>query len=90
MIIFNEETKDIIKETHICYYVNRIFNKICLYEIYEKLIKHPEAKEYACVIKIDTRLVEEYQINDPKAHKLILLESAQVNIAREKIKMEEQ
>ncbi len=90
MIVFNEESKDIIKETHICYYVQTLFNEICLYEVYEKLMRHPEAKKYACLSKLDTRLIEKYKIDDPEAYKLVLLQAAQVNIAREKIKIEEQ
>ena len=80
MIIFNEETKDVVDEKHICYYTKNKYQKIELHEVYEKKILHPEAKEYAFIFKIDTRLIKEFDRIEYNAAPSVLLEAAQRNI----------
>lgn len=77
MIIFNEEPNDIVSEKHICYYTTYSNENIQLYEVYEKHLKHPQAKDYTTVMKIDTRLVKELKRIHRDAHSLILLEATQ-------------
>ena len=57
MIIFNEETKDIVEEKHICFYTEDNGQYIRLVEVIEKKLKHPKAKELAYVQKYDTRTI---------------------------------
>jgi len=83
MIIFNEETEDIIKEKHICYYSRRSresWDKIDLCEVYEKTLKHPAAKEYAFVAKIDTRRIATYNRLALESTQTLILEMAEDNM----------
>jgi hypothetical protein len=77
MIIFNEESNDIVEEKHICYYTEFNSDNIILKEVIEKKIKHPDAKELAYVYKIDVRFIHEFKRNELKASSVILLEAAQ-------------
>ena len=83
MIVYNEESDDIVKEKHICYYSRRSresWDKIDLYEVYEKTLKHPAAKEYAFVIKTDIRRVETYNRLSVEAAPTLILEMAEDNM----------
>lgn len=82
MIVFNEETKDIVEEKHICYYTKDQSLKIELYEVFEKKILHPAAKEYAFVHKFDTRLIESFYRTEFDSAASVLLEAAQNNIKK--------
>ncbi len=84
MIIFNEETKDIVDEKHICYYTKNRYQKIELYQVYEKKLLHPKAKEHAFVFKIDTRRIKEFDRIEIEASASVLLEAAQNNIVNER------
>ena len=82
MIIFNEETEDIVEERHICYYTkSEENNHIVLCEIIEKKLLHPKAKEHAYIHKYDNKRLKSFKRNDPKASAIILLEAAQNNIS---------
>ena len=80
MIIFNEETKDIVSEKHICYYTITNGSKLILKEIVEVTLKHPQAKELAFITKTDERHIKEYDRREVEASASILLEAAQNNI----------
>ncbi|MBT3298488.1 hypothetical protein HN385_06185 [archaeon] len=80
MIIFNEETEDIDSEKHICYYTINNYQSIILMEVFEKKLKHPEAKEHAYVYKFDTRKIKEFDRIGEDASSSILLEAAQNNM----------
>ena len=80
MIIFNEETKDIVEEKHICFYTEDNGQYIRLVEVIEKKLKHPKAKELAYVQKYDVREVNKIKRINEKAAQSILLEAAQNNI----------
>ena len=76
MIIFNEDSDDIVEEKHICYYTKVDGDNIILKEVIEKKLKHPDAKESAYVYKIDTRFIHEFNRNELKASSVILLAAA--------------
>ena len=79
MIIFNEGPEDIVKEKHICFYtVDQDFS-IKLMEVVDVVMKHPKAKEYAFINKLDTRHVKTLKRTETKATSAILLEAAQNN-----------
>jgi len=80
MIIFNEVADDIVEEKHICFYTRIDGEKIFLMEVYEKILKHPQAKDVAIVSKIDTRTIKDFYRTQLAAAPIVLLEAAQNNM----------
>jgi hypothetical protein len=80
MIIFNEETKDIVDIKHICYFTKKDSQIISLHEIIEKKLMHPNAKDLAYVYKYDERKLAEYNRHEMDAAATVLLEATQNNI----------
>jgi len=81
MIIFNEESNDIVDERHVCFFTKEEGFTISLMEMIEKKIKHPSAPEHAFVFKYDTKLLRVYKRTEFEAAATILLEAAQNNIS---------
>lgn len=78
MIVYNYDPSDIVNEEVLCYYTKTNGNDISLYSVVKLTIKHPEAKDLACVKTIETRFVRSGKIQDmPSEH---LLNSAMNNM----------
>ena len=82
MIIFNEESEDIISEKHICYYTVDDGEKIKLMEIVDRKLKHPDARHLAYIFKFDKKIVAEFKRVEFEGSASVLLEAAQNNVRK--------